>query len=37
MMKENGKEVPQAVKGWNWGAFSTVFFGALAIKPICRY
>ncbi len=29
MMKENGKEVPQAVKGWNWGA--------LAIKPICRY
>ncbi|UQB62641.1 ribonuclease G (plasmid) [Lactiplantibacillus plantarum] len=27
-MKENGKEVPQAVKGWNWGAFMySIFWG----------
>ncbi len=28
MMKENGKEVPQTVKGWNWGAFMySIFWG----------
>ncbi|MCG0640391.1 ribonuclease G [Lactiplantibacillus plantarum] len=28
MMKGNGKEVPQAVKGWNWGAFMySIFWG----------
>lgn len=28
MMKENDKEVPQAVKGWNWGAFMyNIFWG----------
>lgn len=27
-MKENGKEVPKAVKGWNWGAFmNNIFWG----------